>query len=82
MNRASLIEFLNKLIDEKCSPYTLNTYLSVYKQFAEFCIMERDDIGLDENTVKQLRDILLLKRYRNKIAQERSRHRLHWLHLV
>lgn len=71
MNRASLIEFLNKLIDEKCSPYTLNTYLSVYKQFAEFCIMERDDIGLDENTVKQLRDILLLKRYRNKIAQEK-----------
>ena len=71
LNRSSVILYMNQLIEAQSSPYTLNTYLSVFKQFAEFCIMEREELNLDEIKVKGLRDILLLNGYRNKIANDK-----------
>jgi integrase/recombinase XerD len=67
LNRAAVIEFFNHMIEKKSSPYTLNTYLSVYRKFAGFCISEREKLNLDEQKVRALQDILLLKNYRNKI---------------
>lgn len=70
LNRSAVILYMNQLIEAQASPYTLNTYLSVFKQFAEFCILEREQLNLDENKVKGLRDVLLLNAYRNKIAND------------
>ncbi len=61
LQRVGVVRFLEALQEKGASAYTQNLYLSITKQFAKYCITEKDKLKLDEEAVNRLRDILLLK---------------------
>jgi len=60
-HRAGVLEFLQHLQEKGRSAHTVNLYLSATRQFSKFCIEEKNSLGLEEQAVNQLRDVLLLR---------------------